>query len=69
MIDWHEDESQYNIIEWSSQLQQKIDELERRVQELEMEKHDFINEIYRVENVLDARIDRMVNELQSEGKS
>ena len=69
MIDWHENESQYNIIEWSSQLQQKIDELERRVQELEMEKHDFINEIYRVENVLDARIDRMVNELQSEGKS
>ena len=63
MTDWDEDES-YTVLEWSSQLQQKIDELELRVQELEKEKHEFINELYRVENVLDARIDTIVNELK-----
>ena len=65
MTDWDEnDESEYTVLEWSSQLQQKIDELELRVQELEKEKHEFINELYRVENVLDARIDTIVNELK-----
>jgi len=52
------------IFDWSNQLEEKIEELELRVQELEKEKHEFINEIYRVENVLDARIDTIVNELK-----
>ena len=60
---WDDEEESYTVLEWSTQLQQKIDELELRVQELEKEKHEFINEIYRVENVLDARIDNIVNEL------
>ncbi len=58
-----EEESPYTVLEWSTQLQERIEELELRVQELEKEKHEFINEIYRVENVLDARIDSILNEL------
>ena len=61
---WDDEEESYTVLEWSTQLQQKIDELELRVQELEKEKIEFINEIYRVENVLDARIDTIVNELK-----
>ena len=60
---WDDEESPYTVLEWSTQLQERIEELELRVQELEKEKHEFINEIYRVENVLDARIDNIVNEL------
>ena len=61
---WDDEEESYTVLEWSTQLQQKIDELELRVQELEKEKIEFINEIYRVENVLDARIDTILNELK-----
>ncbi len=61
---WDDEEESYTVLEWSTQLQQKIDELELRVQELEKEKIEFINELYRVENVLDARIDTILNELK-----
>ena len=60
---WDDEESPYTVLEWSTQLQERIEELELRVQELEKEKDDFINEIDRVENVLDARIVNIVNEL------
>ena len=52
------------VFDWSNKLEEKIEELELRIEELEKEKHEFINEIYRVENVLDARIDTIVNELK-----
>ena len=52
------------VFEWSHQLEERIEELELRVQELEKEKIEFINELYRVENVLDARIDTILNELK-----
>ena len=61
---WDDEEESYTVLEWSTQLQQKIDELELRVQELEKEKIEFINELYRVENVLDSRIDSILNELK-----
>ena len=34
------------------------------IQDVKKEKIEFINEIYRVENVLDARIDTILNELK-----
>jgi len=55
--------SQYSVFDWSNHLQKRIEMLEDRVEELEKEKIEFINEIYRVENVLDARLDTIVNEL------
>ena len=42
---WDDEEESYTVLEWSTQLQQKIDELELRVQELEKEKIEFKEDI------------------------
>jgi hypothetical protein len=47
----------------SNDLEEKLAELELRVEELEKEKIEFINELYRMENALDSRIDSILNKL------
>ena len=44
-------------------LEEKLAELELRVEELEKEKMEFISELYRMENALDSRIDSILNKL------
>ncbi len=52
------------IFDWTNDLEEKIEELELRVDELEREKMEFISELYRMENALDSRIDSILNELK-----
>ena len=51
------------IFDWTNDLEEKIEELELRVDELEREKMEFISELYRMENALDSRIDSILNKL------
>lgn len=47
----------YDITEYDYDLMSKIEELENRVKVLEEENVFLTNELYRLENSLDARID------------
>ena len=51
------------MFDWSNDLEEKLAELEFRVEELEKEKMEFISELYRMENALDSRIDSILNKL------
>ncbi len=51
------------VFNWTNDLEEKIEELEFRVDELEREKMEFISELYRMENALDSRIDSILNKL------
>ena len=51
------------MFDWSNDLEEKLAELELRVEELEKEKMEFISELYRMENALDSRIDSILNKL------
>ena len=41
-------------------VEEKINELEQRIESLESENKDLINELYQIENSIDARIDILV---------
>ena len=41
-------------------VDEKINELEQRIESLESENKDLINELYQIENSIDARIDILV---------
>lgn len=49
-------------------LYKKIEDLEERVKILEQENVEVTNELYRMENSLDARIDILVNEFRTNGR-
>lgn len=49
-------------------IYKKIEELELRVKILEEENVELTNELYRMENSLDARIDILVNEFGTNGR-
>lgn len=49
-------------------IYKKIEELEVRVRILEEENVELTNELYRMENSLDARIDILVNEFRTNGR-
>ena len=51
------------MFDWSNDREEKLAELELRVEELEKEKMEFISELYRMENALDSRIDSILNKL------
>ena len=51
------------MFDWANDLEEKLAELELRVEELEKEKMEFISELYRMENALDSRIDSILNKL------
>lgn len=49
-------------------LMGKISVLEARIEKLEEENVELTNELYRLENSLDARIDILANEFKSNGR-
>ena len=49
-------------------IYKKIEELEVRVRILEEENVELTNELYRMENSLDARVDILVNEFRTNGR-
>lgn len=49
-------------------LMEMVSELEARVEKLEEENIELTNELYRLENSLDARIDILVNEFKLNGR-
>lgn len=51
-----------------SSLMEVISKLEARVEKLEEENIELTNELYRLENSLDARIDIIVNEFKLNGR-
>lgn len=53
----------YNVSENDFTLMDKIQELESRIIKLEDENISLTNELYRLENSLDARIDILANEV------
>ena len=53
----------YNVSENDLTLMDKIQELESRIIKLEDENISLTNELYRLENSLDARIDILANEV------
>jgi hypothetical protein len=54
-----------SIYDYVLKLKIKIDELESRCESLEQENVSLTNELYRMENSLDSRIDILWNEFQT----
>lgn len=54
-----------SIYDYALKLKVKVDELEARCENLEQENISLTNELYRMENSLDSRIDIIWNEFQS----
>ena len=59
---YDEDSAKFSLGELLYQLNEKLSDLEERINTLEMENIETTNELYRSENSLDARIDILAKE-------
>lgn len=64
---YDDDNNEYSLIELCQQLTQHVIKLEQRIQVLEEENVSTSNELYRIENSLDARIDILTLEMWKKG--
>lgn len=60
---YDKDNNEYSLIELCQQLTQHVIKLEDRIKVLEEENVSTTNELYRIENSLDARIDILTVEM------